>query len=492
MSNTKGRKLYIGVIVIVAVIVFGVVSHAHAASLYFSPSSRTYTSGERFTVKVLVESASQAMNAAAVDISFPPRYLELTSVSRSNSIIDFWTEEPSFSNKSGAVSFEGVDLQGYQGGSGELVTLVFRARRNGQAALRFVSGNVLADDGLGTALPTSLRQANFTFISAPTPPPEEEVLIPVPVVSSPTHPDQTAWYSDSAPRFEWDLPDTVIDVDVFISGEEAPSFDEDYEGRGLIDHIELIDIAEGRHTIHAIFKTDDGWGESSAFRFNIDTEPPEHVNIQEVYRSERADGRAEFTFEAEDKTSGISHYRVFIDDDYVEDWFETRRGRYQTPLLQAGTHTLTIEAIDHAGNIGTDFIAFRIPFPLFLILVVLAGLILLILLIQLYLGYKRYAYMKRVHTGEDRIQVIAELARKYRDTAKDEKNLLENIDEDLSHVDKRIHRDMEKIKQQLGKNGKQPHKEEDMNKHEGETNVHEKNDSRINAKRTTNKHEHGA
>jgi len=136
-----------------------------AATLYFSPSSGSYTVGQGFSVDVLVSSTDQKMNAAGADISFSPEDLELVSISESNSLIDVWGEKPEFSNSNGRASFEGLILDGYQGATGRVATLVFRAKSPGQTAVRFASGSVLAYNGLGTSILEGLEQANFTIVS---------------------------------------------------------------------------------------------------------------------------------------------------------------------------------------------------------------------------------------------------------------------------------------------------------------------------------------
>ncbi len=144
------------------------VANAHAASLYFSPSSGFYTVGDRFSVRVLVASTDQPMNAAAADISFSNETLEIISISQSGSILNFWAQEPTYANDNGKARLEGVALNGgYQGSAGELATIIFQAHAAGGATLRFNSGSVLADDGFGTSILSKLQNANFTVSSAP-------------------------------------------------------------------------------------------------------------------------------------------------------------------------------------------------------------------------------------------------------------------------------------------------------------------------------------
>lgn len=168
VHNNQRRSLK-SILYVLSVVVGFLLAPAvtEAATLFYSPASRTYTVGERFSVSAVIESETQAMNAVAADISFPQNLLELTSISQSGSVVGFWVQEPGYSNQSGTAYFEGVVLNGYQGTAGRLVTLNFRARAVGTATVRFSSGTILANDGLGSTLPAGLGTATFTIRAAP-------------------------------------------------------------------------------------------------------------------------------------------------------------------------------------------------------------------------------------------------------------------------------------------------------------------------------------
>jgi len=376
-----------------------------ASSLLMSPSAATKNVGERFTVNVITKSTDQAMNAVSANINFSNEYLELVSISQSNSIIDFWSKEPSFSNTSGTISLEGVAFNGYFGSAGNIATLVFRTKKKGVASIDFSSGDVLANDGVGTSILSGLGNAKITIKDAVI----KEVADPIPseppvagdvyaVISSPTHPTESRWYSNANPIIEWDLPESVIDVDFVVT--DSPAFE--YEkgvSKGRIDHVNLTNFENGQYHIHVIFKTEDGWGPSIPFRFNVDVEAAESFYIQEVYRSIRYGQQATFMFESEDKDSGVSHYRIALDGEYVEDWKGGENETYVTPILPAGVHNMIVQVVDNVGNtreqnfifriadlgggIGLrDYIEFGIIFILFVLIIVLLA---------------RYAHVVRIY-----------------------------------------------------------------------------------------------
>lgn len=136
-------------------------SSALAATLYFSsPSSPTV--GSNFQVSAYVGSTDMAMNAASGVISFSSDKLQVVSVSKTGSIFSLWAEEPSFSNSTGKINFEGIVLNpGFTGAQGKVITITFKAKSAGQASLIFSSGSVLANDGTGSNIFSGSKSTSF-------------------------------------------------------------------------------------------------------------------------------------------------------------------------------------------------------------------------------------------------------------------------------------------------------------------------------------------
>jgi len=156
-----------------------------AASITLSPESGSYAAGSSFTVDVFVSSPDQAMNAVSGTISFPADQLSVVSLSKSNSIISLWTSEPTFSNAAGSISFEGIVLNpGFTGVNGKIISITFRALSPGNPVVSVDSGSVLANDGTGTSIPTTLGDGSFTITNAPS----IKNIVPVASTSSATVP----------------------------------------------------------------------------------------------------------------------------------------------------------------------------------------------------------------------------------------------------------------------------------------------------------------
>ncbi len=139
-----------------------------ADTILISPPSGTYAQGQTFSIRVMVTSQSQAVNAVSATLSYPADKLQVASISKIGSILSLWVEEPSYSNTVGTVSLEGVvPNPGFKGVNGLVVTVNFRVIKTGSASLGFSSGSLLANDGQGTNILRNRGVASYTLTAAP-------------------------------------------------------------------------------------------------------------------------------------------------------------------------------------------------------------------------------------------------------------------------------------------------------------------------------------
>jgi hypothetical protein len=132
-------------------------------NLSLFPAEGTYDVGDVITATVNVTSNTQAINAVSGSLSFSRDSLAVNSLSTDGSIIKFWVDEPSFSNQTGKINFEGVILNpGYSGVSGKVLTISFRVLKSAKASVLFSQGAVLANDGEGTNVLQNLNGAKYT------------------------------------------------------------------------------------------------------------------------------------------------------------------------------------------------------------------------------------------------------------------------------------------------------------------------------------------
>ena len=323
---------------------------ASAATLNFSPSSGAYAVGNTISVAIYASSADQAMNAASGVVSFPQDKLEVVSLSKNNSIFTFWAQEPSFSNSSGTIDFEGIVMSpGFTGTNGKIITATFRIKAAGTAPLTFSSGSVLANDGNGTDILTDMGNAQFSFNEASVQNiPVASTVPAAPQISSPTHPDPNKWYDQTDAKFTWATPSDVTAVRVLVS--KDPQSIPTVVYTPAISEKDVSGLDDGIWYFSAQFRNASGWGAISHFRFQTDTEKPTSFDIAEVPRNDPTEPNATFLFDAKDKTSGIDHYEIRVDNGSVETWNDDGSHNYKTGAIDPGKYTLIAKAVDKAGN----------------------------------------------------------------------------------------------------------------------------------------------
>jgi hypothetical protein len=328
---------------------------AEAATLRLNPGTGVYTVGNTFTISVVLNTDGKSVNAADGELTFNPRELQVVGVSRSTSIFNLWTEEPQFSNSAGTISFGGGSPTGYKGGSGTVMTVSFRPLGAGTPKVNFKSGSVLAADGMGTNILTSMNGGTYT-VSAPTENPEPEYITPAntpkaPAVTSETHPDTARWYKAETAVLRWDIPQGVTAIRTLLdsSPNSIPSivYDE------LIREKTLEGLEQGTSYFHIQFKNAEGWGKITHFPLRVDTNAPDKFTISEDETATDAARVLVFSF---DDVSPVLEYKVQIDGkEPISYRDEKQTKRYTLEPLSPGYHTFIVEAIDGAGNstIGT-------------------------------------------------------------------------------------------------------------------------------------------
>ena len=353
-----------------ALILFIFSTPVFAATLQISPVSGSCFVEETCSVDVIVSSTDEAMNTVAGVLVFPQGMLHVGSLSKEDSIISYWIQEPSFSTNS--VTFEGiVPNPGFIGSVGKIISITFNAISAGTAELSFSSGAVLANDGKGTSILENLQggSLNITVLSddeddddgddegddeddgdGDTPTDLGDTggsnLLPfLPEISSPTHPDPNAWYSNSTAIFTWSLPDDVRNVRLSVSLEpqEIPTI-----SYPAINSKEITGIADGIWYLHAQLKNTNGWGEVSHFRFQIDTQKPTYFKMKRVIQNKSP--YSEFLFDAGDDMSGIDHYVVTVDKQKPVVWRDDGTHIFKVSKLMPGEHIITVNVIDKADN----------------------------------------------------------------------------------------------------------------------------------------------
>ena len=247
-----------------------------AAALNISMARSTVSVGESFTATILVSSADQSMNAVSGVISFPKDALSVTAVSKLNSILTLWVQDPTYSNIDGTVNFSGViPNPGWTGLREQIVTIQFRALKPGAATVEFSSSAVLANDGNGTNILTAATPGTVSVTEAQKPVQLPETgertpadTIPAVRITSSTHPDQNAIYRDTHVVLDWtNHPGTSavrIGYNKYATTPGVVVYDP------AISHKE-IDLENGTWYFHVQERTAEGWGSLATFAIHVDT-----------------------------------------------------------------------------------------------------------------------------------------------------------------------------------------------------------------------------
>jgi len=135
-------------------------------------------------VAISVHAGGSPINAAEATLNFSNDLLTITSLSKSGSIFELWTVEPAFSGDS--ITFGGGVIGSFSGSSGKLLTVNFKAKKQGEAQVIFSDGRILAADGEGTDIFSGSSGGSYKI--TPTLPVTPKPKPKVPVIPKPKAP----------------------------------------------------------------------------------------------------------------------------------------------------------------------------------------------------------------------------------------------------------------------------------------------------------------
>ena len=336
-------------------------SFAFAATLSMSPAYTSVAKGQTVTVNLLVSSTDQAMNASSGVISFPSDKLQVVSVGKSNSIVSFWIQEPSFSNGAGTVNFEGViPNPGFTGSAGKILSITFRGVAEGTASVSYSTGSVLANDGQGTELLNGSSGSTITIqAAAPVALSAAPTVVPgAIIVSSPSHPDQTRWYANNSPEFTWTLPTGALEALTILAVDTTSIPNTSYIP--AISTKTMSQVSDGTSYFGLRVWTASGWTPTSHFTVNIDTVAPNPFSITVLPYDTKKGVQTQFS--TTDALSGIDHYEILVDGVSVVTVEPAEaEGVVSVPTKAVGTHTVTVVAYDKAGNTASASASVTVP-----------------------------------------------------------------------------------------------------------------------------------
>lgn len=147
-----------------------------AAQIFFETKTTQAQIGEKFEVKLLVNTAQESINALEGKVTFSKDIVDLQEIRDGNSIINFWVERPLVNKNNeriisdtsclyscGLVPFSGITPGGFTGEKGLIFSMIFQVKNEGEGFVEIRNPKVLLHDGEGT--PTSVRISDFRFVA---------------------------------------------------------------------------------------------------------------------------------------------------------------------------------------------------------------------------------------------------------------------------------------------------------------------------------------
>ncbi len=209
-----------------AIFFFSFNQKVDAAFLQMRPSQNEVSVGNIINIQITVDTLGKVINNAESIIQFPKDLLEVVSIDKRSSIFSLWVEEPGFSNSVGQITFNGgVPNPGFTGGNGNIVSIIFRAKKTGLASIIFSNSAVRENDGLGTDIISGTSNSQINIINLPAVEPVKPVPVEEPKpallpVEEKTKNEPESTDSEIAPPLNIDLYPSKIKVNesIEISG----------------------------------------------------------------------------------------------------------------------------------------------------------------------------------------------------------------------------------------------------------------------------------
>jgi len=170
-NYNKNIKIFIKMFVFFcAFFVSASVSHA-VTEVYFQNEAKTVSAKDNFSVILMFSSLEKPINVIDGTILYDKDKLEIKKIKTGDSVFSLWTEEPTFDNTKGELSFVGGIPNGFTGKDGQILKIDFLAKKAGNTLVSFQDVfSVFVNDGLGTQINPWLKPLSLTINEKPMPP----------------------------------------------------------------------------------------------------------------------------------------------------------------------------------------------------------------------------------------------------------------------------------------------------------------------------------
>jgi hypothetical protein len=146
-SNMKENiKIKINIFLIVTA--FFIALPVLASEFSFDIQNKEVFVGQQFQIDLNINTEKENINAVEGKIVFPINLLELSEIREGNSIVNLWIEKPTY--KEDGIVFSGITPGGYVLNKGLIFSLIFKAKKEGNALISIENSSALKNDGNGT------------------------------------------------------------------------------------------------------------------------------------------------------------------------------------------------------------------------------------------------------------------------------------------------------------------------------------------------------
>ncbi|MDP2676778.1 MAG: cohesin domain-containing protein [bacterium] len=341
--------------------VLGGAPRAHAATMSLSPNTGTFEVGSTFIVSVVLNGEGATVNAFDVELRFPPDILQIVSPSSTGkSIVGTWVERPMYDNQAGVMRFQGGIPGGITTDRGIVATFTFRARKIGDAIVRFTdTSEVFMHDGKATPILADVTNGIYRIV---LPPPQG------PIVVSETFPDQTTYYAERTALFTWASNILAEGYSFMLSLRPVDIPDNISEGRQ--QSASYTNLTSGVHYFHIKALREGAWGGATHFAIHVDIDPPARFPITVNPSRVTTAQSVILNFATTDAVSGISHYEYRViplgGDNIAQAEEQSIFIEAESPQILSlghGVYDVIVRAYDTAGNITEETERIRIVTP---------------------------------------------------------------------------------------------------------------------------------
>lgn len=264
-------RYFVGIIIVCAASgLLLLPADAEAARLHFRMEKTSYKTGESGFATLNIDTESKTVNAVEATISFNPELVEVTKITTDKSIINLWVQSARLDANTGSISLKGVILNpGYKGNPGRIIGFDFKAKAPGTFPFTVNKMTVLANDGKGSSLKTSVTARSIT-VNGPAP------LKNGVNVSSTTHPKQTVWYAKNSASILWSISDKAVTGVAYLFDQNAKT-DPGTSALTTFKSALQRNLRSGVWFAHVRGKTASGWLATQHYKVQVD--------LDDYYRS---------------------------------------------------------------------------------------------------------------------------------------------------------------------------------------------------------------